>query len=228
MHGQQEISQIPRTTCTALHAIMVAGAAWIYFGGGTEFISSLFGQTNPDPGDLGRRIVLMCFAVFVFIRITVTFFFLLKRRFPWSEFWGVTTALFAYQIVFAVLAVGETQPLGVLDLAAIILFLFGSYLNTGSELQRKKFKQNPRNRGKLYTEGLFRYARHINYFGDFLWVASWAFVTRDLWALTIPMLLALGFIFGFIPPLTKHLRAKYGKDFDDWEKRTKAFIPFVY
>ena len=228
MHGKQETSQIPRVTCTALHAVMVVGAAWIYFGGGAEFLSSLVVRPCPDPGDFGQRVVLICFATVVFVRITVTFFILLKRRFPWSEFWGVTTALFAYQVVFAVLALGETQPLGVPDLAAIALFLFGSYLNTGSELQRKRFKQDPQNRGKLYTDGLFRYARHINYFGDFLWVASWALVTRNLWALAIPILLAMGFIFGFIPPLTKHLRAKYGKEFDDWEKCTKAFIPFVY
>lgn len=228
MHGEQETSQIPRATCTALHAVMVAFAAWIYFGGGAVFLSSLVGRPCPDAGDFGRRVVLMCFAIAVFVRLTVTFFILLKRRFAWSEFWGVITAIFVYQVVFAVLALCEAHPVGATDLTAIALFLVGSYLNTGSELQRKRFKQDPRNRGKLYTDGLFRYARHINYFGDFLWVAGWALVTRNIWALAIPILLAMGFIFGFIPSLTKHLRGKYGDEFDAWEKRTKAFIPFVY
>jgi len=228
LHGEQETSQTPRVTCTALHAVMVAIAAWIYFGDGAEFLSSLIDRPCPDAGDLGRRVVLMFFAIAVFVRLTVTFFILLKRRFPWSEFWGVTTAIFFYQVVFALLALCETQPLGAIDLIAIALFLVGSYLNTGSELQRKRFKQDPRNRRKLYTGGLFRYARHINYFGDFLWVASWALVTRNLWALAVPIALAMGFIFGFIPSLTKHLKAKYGDEFDEWEKRTKAFVPFVY
>jgi len=228
MHGEQETSQIPRVTCTALHAAMVAFAAWIYFGGGAEFLSSLAGRPHPDAGDLGRRIVLMCFAVAVFVRLTITFFILLERRFAWSEFWGVTAAIFIYQVAFAVLAVCEASPLGATDLAAIALFLAGSYLNTGSELQRKRFKEDPQNRGKLYTDGLFRYARHINYFGDVLWVASWALVTRNIWALAVPILLTVGFVFGFIPPLTKHLRTKYGDEFEAWEKRTKAFIPFVW
>jgi steroid 5-alpha reductase family enzyme len=228
MHGKQETSLMPRATCTALHGAMVAAAAWIYFGGGAAFLLSLSGQVSPDPGDWARRVVLMGFAVAAFLRITATFFILLKRRFPWSEFWGVTTALFAYQIVFALLAMGEAQPLDTLDFVAIALFLIGSYLNTGSELQRRKFKQDPKNQGKLFTAGLFRYARHINYFGDFLWVAAWALLTRNPWALLIPVILAMGFIFGFIPPLTTYLRSKYGQEFENWEKRTKAFIPFIY
>ncbi len=228
MHGKQETSQAPRVTCTVLHATMVAVAAWIYYGGGAAFFSSLIGRTDPVPGDPVRYLVLMGFSLLVFIRILLTFFVLLKRQFPWGEFWGVTTALFAYQVGFALFAIGETQPIGALDFIAIAIFLLGSYLNTASEFQRKKFKEDPQNQGKLYTSGLFRFARHINYFGDFLWVASWALITRSAWALTIPLCLGLGFIFYFIPPLTIHLRAKYGKEFDDWEKRTKAFIPFIY
>ena len=50
----------------------------------------------------------------------------------------------------------------------ILLFIIGSYINTYSEIQRKRFKDNPNNKGKLYTLGLFQYARHINYFGDIL------------------------------------------------------------
>lgn len=228
MHGKQETSHIPRVTCTVLHAAMVGVVAWIYYGNGAAFFSSVVGRTDPVSGDPGRRLVLMGFSLLVFARILLTFFVLLKRQFPWGEFWGVTSALFAYQVGFALFAFGATQPVGLPDLIAIGIFLLGCYFNTASELQRKKFKENPENRGKLYTGGLFRYARHINYFGDFLWVASWALITRNAWALTIPVALGLGFIFYFIPPLTTHLRAKYGKEFDDWEKRTMAFIPFVY
>jgi hypothetical protein len=35
-----------------------------------------------------------------------------------------------------------------------------------SELQRYRWKRQPQNAGRLYTGGLFAYARHINYFGD--------------------------------------------------------------
>ena len=159
MHGKQETTQVPRVTCTALHAAMVVVAVWIYYGGGEVFILSLFGVTDPVPGNPSRHLVLMGFALLTFIRILLTFFVLLKRQFPWSEFWGVTTALFAYQVGFALFATGEPQPVGVVDYIAIAIFLLGSYLNTASELQRKKFKEDSQNHGKLYTGGLFRFAR---------------------------------------------------------------------
>jgi steroid 5-alpha reductase family enzyme len=182
----------------------------------------------PGAGNLERRILLLSFGVLLFARMTLTLFVLLKRRFPWNELGGVAFALFVYHVGFASLGAGETAQLGILDLVAIGLFLFGSYLNTGSEIQRKRFKADPKNRGRLYTGGLFRFARHINYFGDTLWVSGWAIATRNIGSAVIPIALAAGFVFAFIPSLTKHLRASYGDQFDLWSKRTKAFIPYIY
>jgi hypothetical protein len=79
---------MPRVTCTALHAVVVGIAAWIYFGEGAGVLSSLVGQQRPEPGDFARRVVSIFFATVAFVRITITFFILLKQRFPWSEFWG--------------------------------------------------------------------------------------------------------------------------------------------
>ena len=213
MHGEQEKSVVPRTTCNILHGLFYVIAGWILFRG---------------EGDLARRVVLFSFGLITFFRIHITFFGLLERRFDWTEFYGVTFALFVYQVGFAFFGFNAVRSLGAIDVIAIGVFLLGGYLNTYSEYQRKKFKQKPENRGKLYTEGLFKYARHINYFGDFLWVGAWAVVAASYWALLVPLILGLGFIFYFIPPLTKHLRAKYGDQFDFWSKRTKAFIPFLY
>ena len=203
-------------------------AAWIYFGGGSELVTSLLGQTTTIEVDQGRRVLLMAFGAILFARMTFTLLVILKRRFGWDEFWGVVTALFTYQIAFAILAVSTQSALGAGDVVAAAVFLWGSYLNTASEVQRKRFKDRPENQGQLFTQGLFRYARHINYFGDTLWVGSWAYVTHNLWAAIIPVVLACGFIFAFIPSLTTHLRTNYADQFAAWEKDTKAFIPFIY
>jgi len=228
MHGQREISSTPRVVCTCLHAGFLALAAWIYFGRGA---SVLLGWAGPDwaqPGDVGRRMLLLFLGVVIFVRMTLTLFVLLERRFDWSELSGVVFALLVYQVGFALLAVGETTPLDVFDGAALLVFLAGSALNTGSEMQRKRFKADPGNKGRLYTGGLFKLARHINYFGDVLWVGAWAFMTRNPVSALIPVLLAMGFLFAFIPSLSRHLRSKYGEQYERWEKETKAFIPFVY
>ncbi len=44
-------------------------------------------------------------------------------------------------------------------LAALAVFAVGSFIETFSELQRKAFKDDPRNKGKPFTGGLFTIAQ---------------------------------------------------------------------
>jgi hypothetical protein len=62
------------------------------------------------------------------------------------------------------------------------LFLFftatytiGALVEVGAEVQRKYFKQDPKNKGKPYTGGLFGLARHINYGAYTVMRGSYAF-----------------------------------------------------
>ena len=228
MHGQEETSQIPRLITELIHLVIVFAVAWIYFGAGTRIIFGWFGSEVVSPGDISRRIILFGFSVVFFARMTATLFYILKRKFGWEELGGVVFAIALYQIGFALFGITASEPLGVIDLTAVVLFLFGSYLNTGSELQRKRFKADPANSGKLYTRGLFRLSQHINYFGDTLWALGWALMTRNAWALLVPLCLALAFIFAFIPPLSKYLKQRYGAQYDEWSRTTKKFIPYIY
>ena len=41
-------------------------------------------------------------------------------------------------------------------------------------------------------------------------------------------LLGFIFLFAFIPSLSKHLRARYGAQYEKWERETSTLIPFVY
>lgn len=228
MHGQRETSPIPRLTVTLLHALFLVVAGWIYFGGGTTTVFTWLGADRVDPGSPGRRELLFAFGVVLFVRMGITLFVLLRRRFDWGEVGGVAVALFTYQVVFALLGARAGASPGFVDILAVGLFLLGSGLNTGSEWQRRRFKADPAHRGQLYTGGLFRLARHINYFGDTLWVTAWAITTRNIWSAVVPVALALGFVFAFIPSLSRHLRAHYGDQYEEWVRRTKAFIPFIY
>jgi protein-S-isoprenylcysteine O-methyltransferase Ste14 len=227
MHGEAETSPAPRTTGVALHAVILAVTGWILLGGGVETVGSWFGQ-QWNPGDLTRRTVLFLFGCVLLIRLTFTSFLLLKRRFDWGELIGVVFACGVYQVGFALLGATETATFGIIGVIGIGLFLFGSYLNTWSEVQRKWFKANPSNKGKLFTSGLFSYARHINYFGDTVWGIGWAMVTYNPWSAIIPVVLAAGFVFFFIPSLSAHLKQKYGDQYEEWAKTTKKFVPFVY
>jgi len=75
-------------------------------------------------------------------------------------------------------------------------YLLGSALGLISKIQRKNFKDNPRNSGKPYTGGLFSLARHINYGGYTLMRSAYAFTTGG----TIPPVVVGAFFavdFGF-------------------------------
>lgn len=60
---------------------------------------------------------------------------------------------------------GKSDVLELIHIIGVVSFAVGSFLETGSEIQRAIFKRNPKNSGKLHTSGLFSFAQHINYTG---------------------------------------------------------------
>ncbi|MGB6032940.1 MAG: DUF1295 domain-containing protein, partial [Bacteroidota bacterium] len=109
-----------------------------------------------------------------------------------------------------------------------LLYLTGSYLGTGSEYSRHLWKARPENRGHFYTEGLFQYSRHINYFGDLLLFGGFAVLTHHLWAGIVPLIMGLNFVLILIPAQDAYLASRYGTEFDNYARRTKKLIPLVY
>ncbi|WP_455382688.1 DUF1295 domain-containing protein [Salinispira pacifica] len=182
-------------------------------------------RTELDPG---RRWLLAAAFVVVYLRITVTMFHLLRRSMGWEEAISIPFAFAAYYIGFALLAGGGHRPVVALEIAGALLFAAGSLINTLSELLRDRWKRDPSHNGKLYTEGLFRYSMHVNYFGDLLWVLGLALITANPWSLLIPAALFCFFAFYNAPMLDRHLEQKYGDQFREYAARTRKIIPFVY
>ncbi|KAI0161160.1 hypothetical protein GGR52DRAFT_162752 [Hypoxylon sp. FL1284] len=65
-----------------------------------------------------------------------------------------------------------TVPLSAVVGAAV--YAAGLALETASERQRKAFKDDPRNAGKVCKVGAWRWARHVNYLGYALWRGGYA------------------------------------------------------
>ncbi len=223
----KETSVLPRTVWTVAHLAIVCIVAWVSIGDGLTVLGSWTGQSW-QPGDMGRRLLLMIFSITLWMRMTATAYFLLKRRFDWSECMAVIGAVAFYQFGFAAFGATSPVPLDEIDIVAVALFLAGCTFNTGSEIQRKRFKEIPANKGRLYTHGLFSLVRHPNYLGDILWALGWALMTRNAWSMLIPAVAAAGFVFGFIPQLSTYLAERYGRQYEDWAKRTKRLFPFIY
>jgi protein-S-isoprenylcysteine O-methyltransferase Ste14 len=110
-------------------------------------------------------------------------------------------------------------------IVSVFLYGVGSILNTGSELERKVWKQH--HPGQCYTGGMFALSRNINYFGDTLLFAAWAMMTGCWWNLWVPIVMGLSFYYYHIPEKESYLAQKYKEQWPQYVARTKSFIPYV-
>jgi len=219
MHGEYNKSTAQKSVLSVGHAIAVGLVVWLLLAGGL----TSFGLGT---GDAPRRELLAVASVLYLVRFLFTTFLFVRRSMQWSEVGVVLPWLAIIHLVYALLGGANPSPVGVWGTVGIALYLVGSFLNTVSELQRLQWKK--RNRGKLYTGGLFRLSRHVNYFGDFVLFTGFAILTDSLWCFTIPALMTAMFLFEHAPRLEKYLESKYGGDFREWSSNTAMFVPYLY
>lgn len=226
-----ELSRPQRTVFWGLHFAIVLLCAWLVLGGGLELVTGWFGQPIDWTDPKRARILLVCAAIY-FLRHGLTLFYLLARRIDWGEVFGLVAFFALFEVGLLLVGGGVFResaiPLSWLDIVALGLYFFGSYLNSVSEIQRKAWKKDPSNKGHCYSGGLFRYSMHINYFGDVVLFTGWSLLTAAFWTLGLPVLMLLMFIFIHIPPLDQYLAERYGDEFEVYRSKTKRLIPFIW
>ncbi|MCB1518094.1 MAG: DUF1295 domain-containing protein [Hyphomicrobiaceae bacterium] len=212
---------------TSTELAFITLAALIMFGSLEPVVAGWFGWPVADHV-VARRVVLIMFNLVTLARFSLMMFVFLKREVHVAELISVPVAFFLYLLVFPVLALPAQGPLDLWDGLGIALFLIGGALNTIGEAQRYAFKRDPMSKGRLFTGGLFAWSQHVNYLGDVLWVAGYAFVAHQIWGGLIPLVLLSFFVFSGIPALDKHLAEHYGEQYTDYAAKTKKLVPFVW
>lgn len=114
--------------------------------------------------------------------------------------------------------------------AGIILWIIGFFFEAVGDQQLKKFKKDPKHKGKVLTTGLWKYTRHPNYFGEALmWWAIWIISMSTLSLVALigiigPLFInyLLRYVSG-VPLLEK--RYKDNPEFQAYAKKTSIFIP---
>ncbi len=227
LYGQKSKSIPQKIVIVLLELAILWLSYWILFQKGGSLISNWMGikQTFQSAE---RRTIIFTFSIIVFLRIGFMMLYLMKRKIPWEESVSIPLAFALYYIGFALFVLPTDKPIDYIDYFGIFLFTTGSFLNTYGEIQRGSWKKKPENKGRLYTIRLFKYSMHINFFGDLLWVSGYAVITRNYYAVLIPILLFCMFAFYNIPKLDHYLANKYGAAFEEYAKKTKRFIPFIY
>jgi protein-S-isoprenylcysteine O-methyltransferase Ste14 len=217
--GEKSPSIAPKATMTSWYLICVAAAAWLTFFGTNE------GDRSGSPG---RQVVLLAFGLIYIVRAASTLFVFMKRKIPWWEAASGGGPIGFMLFLFLRDGLRTPQPLAFVDAIGALLYFVGSYIGTASEYSRHLWKTHPENHGHLCTEGLFRYCRHINYFGDLLLFSGFAVLTRQLWTGIVPLVMGLNFVLFLIPAHDAYLAMRYGSEFEDYERRTKKLLPLVY
>lgn len=161
----------------------------------------------------------------------------------WREQWGNTIVWRSYLQVFILQMVimliialpifvvfKSQQPESILwVLVGCCLAIIGLYYEWVADYQLAQFKKDSRNAGKIIQQGLWRYSRHPNYFGEacFWWgIACFTFAT-NFWYLGVLSALLITLLVRFISGVPM-LEEKY-KDHPEFQKyaqRTSCFIPW--
>ena len=90
-----------------------------------------------------------------------------------SFFNSVNTLLFTTNVTCPEYFSSQDGPTPTL-VTGSALFLLGMIIEIGAECQRKAFKKDKRNEGKLCREGFWKYVRHANYIGYAIWRTGFA------------------------------------------------------
>ena len=133
-------------------------------------------------------------------------------------------------LVLTFLNIYFNQSLNYWHYVFFLLYLVGTSITLISEHQRRKWKVKNKTKDELYTKGLFKYARYINYFGETISQPSLWFLATGIWWISLIAFLYQLYDFSFvhIPKQEKYLLDKYGENFQKISKTINKFIPFIY
>ncbi|MBC7981735.1 DUF1295 domain-containing protein [Candidatus Parcubacteria bacterium] len=165
------------------------------------------------------------------------------RYLAWRQEWGtwfyirsyfqvyILQGILLFLIVLPVLVINKNMEnsIGIVDGIGLIIWIIGFVFESVGDRQLAVFIKNPENKGKLMKEGLWKYTRHPNYFGEVtmwwgIWIISlsadmvWFSVLGPL-TITILILKISG-----IPLLEKKM--KENPDFAEYASKTSMFIPW--
>ena len=154
-----------------------------------------------------------------------------EPRFAWKSVY----LIFGFQVVLAwicavplYVALGSAAPLGVLDLAGAVLWVAGFACEALADWQLGRFRADPANRGRVLDNGLWRYTRHPNYFGEaLLWWGVYLIAASagGAWTVFAPLLLTWLLLRVSGVTLLEQDMHERRPAYRDYVARTSAFLP---
>ena len=202
----------------------------LFNGYGHQILSQVVGIDSFPSGPKGTALVAMAVGCALKQIINMTYILEAKIPIPASVVICIYNTVLNSLAGLSSLIYPPSNELGTLQYVGISMFTVGLLTELISELQRKSFKDNPANQGKLYTGGLFSLARHINYGGYTLWRTGIALTSGNYW------LAALQFTWHMVdftkrgaPELGAYCSNRYGEQWRKYEQDVPNILfPYVW
>ncbi len=111
----------------------------------------------------------------------------------------------------------------------IAVFATGFLFESVGDAQLAAFIHNSENKGKIMTQGLWRYTRHPNYFGEATMWWGLAFIAISggipVWVFISPVTITLLLLFvSGVPLLEKNMKSRPG--YAEYTRQTSIFFPW--
>jgi steroid 5-alpha reductase family enzyme len=137
--------------------------------------------------------------------------------------WIVSAPLVAAQFA------AEPARLTILDYVAIALWGVGFFFEAAGDWQMARFRADPANRGQVLSNGVWRYTRHPNYFGDATqWWAYYlvAAAAGGFWTVFSPIVMTLLLLRVSGVALLERTLTETKPRYREYVETTSAFVPW--
>lgn len=129
-----------------------------------------------------------------------------------------------------VAAVYSDVTLGAFDYIGAAIWLTGFSFESVGDWQLRRFKADPGNKGKVMNQGLWRYTRHPNYFGDaLLWWGFYVIAVGAPYGIATflsPVVMTLLLVKISGAALLERSLKKTKPEYADYIARTSSFVPW--
>ena len=115
------------------------------------------------------------------------------------------------------------------DGLGILLWVIGMFFESVGDWQLARFKSDPAHQGKVLDQGLWKYTRHPNYFGDFcVWWGLFliAIFGGAAWTFFSPLLMSFLLLKVSGVTLLEKDISERRPEYQHYQRRTSAFFPW--
>jgi protein-S-isoprenylcysteine O-methyltransferase Ste14 len=177
-----------------------------------------------------RQVIYMCLHISYCLWWLVEQWFYPQRRQIFGEPVGVGGFIASLLFIGALyslpgyLAFINPTPLSFTTAAiALPLFIFGTLINAIADIQKMTAKQYG---AGLVSDGIWRFSRNINYFGDLLRYLSFSVVAGSIWAYIVPTLIAMLYLQRIFQK-EQSMPQKY-QEYAEYQRSSSRLIPFIW